>query len=148
MAERREIFNFPPFQGRGWGFGTAQDEFQGVTLDRRWGRVQMAEGERDVQQAIAIILGTARGERLMRPDFGCGIHELTFEAISSQLIAEIRQVVREALNRFEARIDVLRVDVNMRDAVNGKLEIELDYRLRTTNQVGNFVYPFYFKEGS
>lgn len=108
----------------------------------------MVEGETDVQQAIAIILGTARGERVMRPDFGCGIHELTFETISSPLVAEIKRVVREALVRFEARIDVLRVDVDTNDALNGKLAIEVSYRMRTTNQVGNFVYPFYFQEVS
>ena len=83
----------------------------------------------------------------MRPDFGCGIHELSFETISTALIAEIRRVVRDALRHFEARIDVLDVDVDTRDHMNGKLEINLAYRLRTTNQVGNFVYPFYFGEG-
>ena len=56
-------------------------------------------------------------------------------------------MVRDALRRFEARIDVLEVEVDTRDHVNGKLEIILAYRLRTTNQVGNFVYPFYFGEG-
>ena len=120
-----------------------------MTLDPRWGRVELAEGERDIRQAIAIILGTAQvASALMRPNFGCGIHELTFEVISSPLVQEIKSVVREALNRFEARIDVLGVEVDTRDAVNGKLEITLAYRMRTTNQVGNFVYPFYFQEVS
>jgi phage baseplate assembly protein W len=148
MAQSQQTKTFPAFQGRGWSFGVGLDERKAVTLDPRWGRVELAEGERDIQQAISIILGTARGERVMRPDFGCGIHELTFEVISSPLVQEIRSVVRDALNRFEARIDVLRVEVNTRDAVNGKLEIALDYRVCTTNQVGNFVYPFYFKEAS
>jgi phage baseplate assembly protein W len=148
MARELNKPDFPPFLGRGWRFGTPPDQRLGVTLDRRWGRVEMVEGETDVQQAIAIILGTARGERVMRPDFGCGIHELTFETISSPLVAEIKRVVREALLRFEARIDVLRVDVETRDAVNGKLGIDVHYRMRTTNQVGNFVYPFYFQEVS
>lgn len=147
MTRESAAPRFPPFLGRGWGFGSPSDEVHGVTLNRRWGRVVMAEGATDVQQSIAIILGTARGERLMRPDFGCGIHELPFETISTALIAEIRRVVRDALRHFEARIDVLDVDVDTRDHMNGKLEINLAYRLRTTNQVGNFVYPFYFGEG-
>jgi len=140
--------DFPPFLGRGWRFGTAPEERQGVTLDRRWGRVEMAEGEIAVEQSIAIILSTARGERVMRPEFGCGIHELPFETISSPLVAEIRRVVREALIRFEARIDVLRVAVHTTYAMEGRLDIELDYRVRTTNQTGNYVYPFYFAEAS
>jgi hypothetical protein len=148
MSRRPHTETFPAFQGRGWSFGVAPEERKAVTLDPRWGRVELAEGERDIRQAIAIILGTARGERVMRPDFGCGIHELTFEVISSPLVQEIKSVVREALTRFEARIDVLRVEVSTKDALNGKLEIALDYRVRTTNQVGNFVYPFYFREVS
>lgn len=148
MDRRAEPENFPAFQGRGWAFGVRDGDRKGVTLDPRWSRVVLAEGQDDVQQAIWIILGTARGERVMRPDFGCGIHELTFEAISSPLVQQIKALVREALRRFEARIDVIRVDVGTREALTGKLDIELEYRVRTTNQVGNFVYPFYFKEAS
>lgn len=148
MAQQSQRADFPRFVGRGWRFGATPDQRPGVTLDRRWGRAELSEGERDVQEAIAIILGTARGERVMRPDFGCGIHTLPFEVISAQLVAEIRRVVRDALVRFEARIDVLRVDVETRDAVNGMLGIDVHYRMRTTNQVGNFVYPFYFQEAS
>jgi hypothetical protein len=148
MARELSRPDFPPFLGRGWRFGTPPDQRRGVTLDQRWGRVEMVKGETDVQQAIAIIVGTARGERVMRPEFGCGIHELTYETISSPLVAEVKRVVREALVRFEARIDVLRVDVDTTEARDGKLAIEVSYRMRTTNQVGNFVYPFYFQESS
>ena len=148
MATELNRQGFPPFLGRGWRFGTPPDQRRGVTLDPRWGRVEMVEGETDVQQSIAIILGTAQGERVMRPEFGCGIHELTFEAISSPLVAEVKRVVREALVRFEARIDVLRVDVDTNGARDGRLAIEVSYRMRTTNLVGNFVYPFYFREAA
>jgi phage baseplate assembly protein W len=148
MAREQNKPEFPAFLGRGWRFGIHPEQRLGVRLDRRWGRVEMAEGEIDVQQAIAVILGTARGERVMRPDFGCGIHELPFEAISSSLVAEIKRAVREALLQFEARIEVLQVEVETRDAMNGKLEIDVHYRIRSTNQLGNVVYPFYFKEGA
>ncbi len=148
MAVTQPDRNFPPFLGRGWRFGTEAEKRPGVTLDQRWGRVEMSEGVEDVHQAMAVILGTARGERVMRPDFGCGIHELPFETISSPLVAEVRRVVREALIRFEARIDVERVEVGTGDALNGRLDIEVHYRVRTTNQTGNFVYPFYFQEAS
>jgi phage baseplate assembly protein W len=130
----------PPFLGRGLAFPPV--------LDPRWGALEMVEGETDVQQSIRIIVGTARGERVMRPDFGCGIHELPFEAISSQLVAEIRKVVREALVKFEARIDVMRVDVDTQQSTKGFLDIDVQYRVRTTNQPGNLVFPFYIPEGS
>lgn len=130
----------PPFLGRGLGFPPV--------LDPRWGSLVMVEGETDVQQAIEIIIKTARGERVMRPDFGCGIHQLNFEAITTSLVAEIRKLVTEALVRFEPRIDVLKVGVDTRQSPNGLLQIELHYRVRTTNQPGNLVFPFYFREGS
>ena len=148
MTRDTDTDRYPPFLGRGWRFGVAPGQRPGVTLDRRRGRVQMVEGEEDVQQAIAIIIGTARGDRVMRPGFGCGIHELPFEAISSPLVAEVKRVVRDALIEFEPRIDVLKVEVDTRDAINARLGIDVHYRVRATNQTGNFVYPFYFQEAS
>lgn len=129
----------PRFLGRGFGFEPMPD--------RRWGSFDMVEGEVDVRQAIRIIVGTARGERVMRPDFGCGIHELPFSAISSQLVSDIEQTVTDALRRYEARIDVLNVEVDTSQSMNGVLKISLDYRVRTTNQPGNIVFPFYIPEG-
>jgi phage baseplate assembly protein W len=140
---------YPAFQGRGWRFGNGQDVARrSVTLDKRWGRAEMVEGEEDIGQSIGIIIGTARGERLMRPEFGCGIHELVFEPISSALVQEIKATVRDALTKFEARIDLDEVSVSTRDVMNGFLEITIAYRVRTTNQVGNFVYPYYFREST
>lgn len=130
----------PQFLGKGFAFEP--------TLDRRWGRFETVEGVEDIKQAIKIIVGTAKGERVMRPDFGCGIHELTFEAVSSQLLADIKRVIKEALTRFEARIEVLYVEVRFDDQLNGKLDIEVAYQVRTTNQRDNFVFPFYIKQGA
>ena len=126
------------FLGRGWSFP--------ITLEPEGGRIQPVEHERDVEQSIYIILSTSRGERVMRPDFGCGIHDLVFGAINTALITRIKNAVTEALRTFEARIDILRVEVDASGAATGLLMIHLDYRHRTTNQSGNFVYPFYFKE--
>ena len=147
MTTRRDSPDFPAFQGRGWRFGAGETR-RGITFDPRWGRVEMSEGETDIQEAIFIILSTARGSRVMRPDFGCGIHELPFGAITSQLKAQIERDVTDALRRFEARIDVDRVVVGTDADFNGRLEVDIDYRIRTTNQPGNFTYPFYLKEGT
>ena len=105
------------------------------------------EYEDDIRQSILIILETARGERVMRPDFGCGIHELVFEAVDSRTLQRIRSEVEDALRRFEARIEVLGVTIDEDATSEGVLMIELEYQVRRTNQTGNLVFPFYFREG-
>jgi phage baseplate assembly protein W len=132
-AERKE------FLGRGWAMP--------VALDPRTGQVATAEYEEDIRQSIRIILETAPGERVMRPNFGCGIHELVFTAVDSTAIQRIRSEVEEAMRRCEARIEVIGVTVDEAATSEGKLLIELEYRVRKTNQVGNLVFPFYFREG-
>ena len=127
------------FLGRGWAMP--------VALDPRTGRVASVEYEEDIRQSIRIVLETAPGERVMRPNFGCGIHDLVFTAVDSAAIQRIRSLVEEALRRCEARIDVLEVTVDEAATSEGVLLVELEYRVRKTNQVGNLVFPFYFREG-
>lgn len=127
------------FLGRGWAMP--------VALDPRTGRVASAAYEEDIRQSILIILETAPGERVMRPNFGCGIHELVFAAVDSTALQRVRSTVEEALRRCEARIDVLGVDVDGALAADGQLVVALEYRVRKTNQLGNLVFPFYFREG-
>ena len=127
------------FLGRGWSMP--------VELNPRTGKVAFAEYEDDIRQALFIILDTARGERVMRPDFGCGIHDLVFEFLDSTTLQRIRSEVEDALRRYEARIDVLGVRVDETATIEGKLLVEIEYRVRKTNQIGNFVFPFYFREG-
>lgn len=126
------------FLGRGWSFPIA------VNPDR--GQIDSVAYEKDIEQSIYIILSTSKGERVMRPDFGCGIHDLVFGAINTALVTDVQNSVTEALREFEARIDVQKVNVDASRAGEGLLIVNLDYRNRTTNQRGNFVYPFYFKE--
>jgi phage baseplate assembly protein W len=127
------------FLGRGWAMP--------VALDPHTGRVAEVAYEEDIRQSIIIILETAPGERVMRPNFGCGIHELVFTTLDSTSLQMIRSSVEEALRRCEARIDVLNVTVDDAASIKGELLIELEYRVRRTNQAGNLVFPFYFREG-
>jgi phage baseplate assembly protein W len=83
----------------------------------------------------------------MRPDFGCGIHELVFETMDSTTLQRVRSVVDEALTRYEARIEIVGIRVDPEPETQGAMLIELEYRVRLTNQVDNLVYPFYFREG-
>jgi phage baseplate assembly protein W len=127
------------FLGRGWSMP--------VELDPRTGLVASVAYEEDIRQSILIILETAPGERVMRPNFGCGIHELVFSAVDSTAIQRIRSVVDEALRRCEARIEVLNINVDETATLDGQLLVEIEYRVRKTNQLGNLVFPFYFREG-
>lgn len=127
------------FLGRGWAMP--------ASVDPQSGLIATAEYEEDIRQAIRIILETAPGERVMRPGFGCGIHDLVFEAVDSTALQRIRSEVEEALRRYEARIDVLDVAADEDASAEGKLLVELEYRVRRTNQVGNLVFPFYYREG-
>jgi len=127
------------FLGRGWAMP--------VSIDPQSGLIATAEYEEDIRQAIRIILETAPGERVMRPNFGCGIHDLVFEAIDSTALQRIRSEVEDALRRYEARIDVLDVAADEDATSEGMLLVELEYRVRRPNQVGNLVFPFYYREG-
>ena len=110
------------------------------------GRVALARQEVRVEESIYQILATAKGERVMLPDFGCGIHEMVFASNSAGNLARIKQDVLESLIRHERRIDVLEVTVdNPREEPN-LLLIRVSYRVRSNNAVGNVVYPFYITE--
>jgi phage baseplate assembly protein W len=139
MNQDRSLEERKEWLGRGWAFP--------VALDPRTGGIAMAEYEADVRQAIRIIIETRRGERVMRPEFGCGIHDLVFDVIDTSLLTRIETEVRESLLRYEARIDVQDVRADLAHAAQGTLLVEIEYRVRRTNQTGNFVFPFYFREG-
>ncbi len=126
------------FLGVGWAFpfGLAAD-----------GEAATVRYDVDVEQAIRIILGTNPGERVMRPDFGAGLDDFLFEPITAGTLERVRRRVEEALIDFERRIDVLRVEVKPGGAPANRLDIFIDYRVRSTNALQNLVYPFYFEEG-
>ena len=126
------------FLGRGWSFP--------VRVHDKDGTIRLSEYEQDIQQSIWIILSTSKGERVMRPEFGCGIHDLVFEVINTTTLTEIEEGVREALALFEARIEVKQVKALSNGGLDGQLRISIDYEVRGTNNQLNFVYPFYIKE--
>ena len=98
MAQQKD------FLGVGWGFP--------VALDPNTGRTAMVAAETDIEQAILIILSTAPGERVMRPDFGCGANELVFEALDTAAFTRVQTAVTGALARFEPRIELLSVKID------------------------------------
>ncbi len=127
------------FLGIGWAYPVATDALRGD--------VALSRYERDIKEAIRIILETVPGERAMRPRFGCGIHELVFEEINATTLAAIEASVRDALITYEPRIELIAIEVDPADALDGVLLVAISYRIRRTNQEDNLVYPFFYTEG-
>jgi phage baseplate assembly protein W len=123
------------FLGRGWSFPVAKDE--------EAARFAVAEYEASVEQGIRVVLSTALGERVMRPDFGCAIHELVFATNSAATRGMAQHYVREALLRWEPRIEVLDVTAVTLEEQDEVLSIGIHYRVRLTDNRFNLVYPFY-----
>jgi phage baseplate assembly protein W len=113
-----------------------------LQVDRRGG-IALARDETDVEQAIELILSTAPGERPMRPEFGCGVHDFVFDSIDATTVGRMELAIRDALDRWEPRIFVETVEFNLDDVAAGRLIIDIGYRVRVTNTMRNLVYPFY-----
>lgn len=121
------------FVGKGVGFPMSFDEQGNLTL---------VGGIANIERAIALIIGTAYGERPMRPEFGCGIHALVFESPSPELSTQIQAHVTSSLQRWEPRIDVVTVRVKF-DNDNTTANILVTYRLKDDYDVRNLLVPFY-----
>jgi hypothetical protein len=113
-----------------------------LRVDARGGLATVRHAD-DVQEAITVILGTAPGERPMRPEFGCGIHDYVFESIDAYTLGRLDVEIRDALDRWEPRIEVIDIDFDLDGAGAGELRILVTYALRATNDIRNLVYPFY-----
>jgi uncharacterized protein len=111
------------------------------------GRNRLTDQEEAGRNSIFLILSTAPGERVMRPDFGCGIHDLVFQPNTATLRGAVEVQVRDALVRWEQRIDVLDVRAEAPPDAPHHLLIRIDYRVRSNNTLFNLVYPFFLTEG-
>ena len=126
--------NQDDFLGNGWAFPFRISPTGGIGLSRQ---------EFDIDEAIRIILSTAKGERHMRPQFGCGIHDLVFAPNNATTAGLVDTYVREAIGWWEPRVEVMRIDVGTDEDERNKLLINIHYRIRTTNDDRNLVFPFY-----
>jgi phage baseplate assembly protein W len=131
--------NARKFLGTGWKFPVRTTPAGGLSF---------SSGEQGVEEAIWILLGTARGERQMLPRFGCGIQDLVFAPNNPATRGSVAHLVKDALNEWEPRIDVLDVEVTAPDGQPNTMLIRVDYRIRSNNSFGNLVYPFYLNEDS
>ncbi|MCP5049203.1 MAG: GPW/gp25 family protein [bacterium] len=120
--------------GSGWQFPVALDRNDSLALSHH---------EEKIAQSIRIILGTAKGERMMRPDFGCNIHEYVFNIIDTATLTLIKSAVKEALLLWEPRIEVLTVKTSTEKLRESTITIDIAYKVRYTNTAHNLVYPFF-----
>ncbi|HET7332117.1 GPW/gp25 family protein [Dyella sp.] len=128
------------FLGRGWSFPPR--------FDPRTKEVVMVSGTDDIAESLRILLSTTPGERVMLPAYGCDLRRMVFEEISEQAITEIKDMVRKAILFFEPRVTLNRIDAQLVDPMAGRLELLLDYSVRTTNTRHNMVYPFYLYQAT
>jgi phage baseplate assembly protein W len=119
--------------GRGWAFPVELTSAGGFRL---------ISGGEELDAAIRVILGTAPGERVLRPDFGCAMWSATFAPLTDNTVGLVEQAVREALARWEPRIDLESV-TGEPDPAEGRIVVTVSYRVRATNDHRNLVYPFY-----
>ena len=107
------------------------------------GALALVDGIDDIEQAIGLILGTAPGERPLRPEFGCEVHDVVFATIDAEMIGTVQSAVRRALERWEPRIEVIAIEFDLAEVDAGRLLISVTYRVRETTALHNLVYPLY-----
>ncbi|MEX5304341.1 GPW/gp25 family protein [Kocuria sp. CPCC 205258] len=122
------------FIGSGWAFPLRTD---------RTGSIALARETREIEESIYLILATAPGERPMRPEFGCAVHDYVFAPADASTAGDIAFAVRVALDRWEPRINLEDILVHLDTAADGVLLIEVQYTVRGTNDPRNLVFPFY-----
>jgi phage baseplate assembly protein W len=131
------------FLGTGWSF---PPEF-----DRDTGTVNMVTKTEDIDQSLTILLSTSLGERVMQPKYGCNLVEFEFEPTNNSLISYLIDLVENAILIYEPRIEVLNIGITSPESfelIEGRLQINVDYKVRETNTRFNYVYDFYLREAN
>jgi phage baseplate assembly protein W len=132
--------NVKSFLGKGWSFPPVFDK---LSLG-----VRMEENEQDIESSIRLVINTYPGERLMQPDFGCSLFRMSFENVDKGSVAQIGEVIRVALLRFEPRILFENVELVEHKVNEGIIILRLIYKIIITNTRSNIVFPYYILEGT
>jgi phage baseplate assembly protein W len=140
MASTPPILTNASFLGTGWGFPP--------TFSPATGNVQMTSDAADIEASLKILLGTTIGERFLQPKYGLDLHSLLFEPMSTTMLTMLKDQVMVAILVYEARVQMLGLDMDTSNLVGGVVSINLDYQIRATNSRFNLVYPFYTTDGS
>tara|TARA_B100000575_G_scaffold233589_1_gene195062 strand:- start:562 stop:975 length:414 start_codon:yes stop_codon:yes gene_type:complete len=128
------------FLGTGWGFPPS--------FNKDLSSVEMVSDEQDIKESLQIYLSTKIGERIMRSNYGCLIHDYIFESIDDNTISTIGHEIKRTIYEFEPRIHVIDVKTNKSDSSQGLINISVYYEIISTNVRDNIVFPFYINEGT
>jgi len=128
------------FLGTGWSFPP--------TFNVHQRSVETVSDEEDINQSLEILMSTRLGERILLSDYGCGIHALPFENITVTFLTKLKSIIKKAILLHEPRVELEDIFFTRPKAEEGMINIQLYYKVRSTNSRSNFVYPFYIKEGT
>jgi uncharacterized protein len=139
MAEDNDTL-YTSFLGRGWSFPP--------TFSKAAKGVEMTADEEDIRRSLEILLSTSPGERFLQPKYGCNLEALLFEPLTTTMKTYIRGMIRQALLIYEPRIELHNVSLIGEEEMAGRVDIIVEYTVRTTNSRYNLVYPFYRQGGA
>jgi len=140
------------FLGRGWSFPpefnkTTESE-EANTLMQTKNEVAMTTDSDDINNSLIVLLSTRLGERVMFPEYGCDLQEMLFKPLTLTLITQMKGVIERAILYHEPRINILSIEIDTKNELEGKVLIEIDYEIRNTNTRSNLVFPFYKGEAT
>lgn len=128
------------FLGIGWSFPPEFNETEGT--------LKMTTDVEDINNSLIILLSTRPGERVMFPDYGCDLQEMLFKPLGLTLITQMKGIVERAILYHEPRINILNIDIDTQEELQGEVLIKIDYEVRNTNTRSNIVFPFYKGEAT
>jgi phage baseplate assembly protein W len=138
MNNEKETF-YTSFLGTGWSFPP-------TFLKAKKG-VKMISDEEDIESSLEILLTTSVRERILEPKYGCNLRNMLFEPLNTTTITEICGLIEQAILHYESRIEANTITIEEDNAIEGRLNITIDYTILSTNNRYNLVYPFYRYEG-
>lgn len=136
MADIKDI----SFLGRGWSFPPYFSKAQRG--------VYTTADEDDIRCSLEILLSTTIGERFLQPQYGCNLDAYVFEAMNATVQTSIKLTVKNAIQLYESRINLLGVELGLASLNEGRVDIIIDYAIAGTNSRFNLVYPFYLSEAN
>ncbi len=128
------------FLGTGWSFPPQ--------FDNEGGSVEMLSDGEDIRSSLEILLSTRPGERVMRPNYGCNLDELLFEPLTTTMKTYMKDLIQTAILYHEPRIAVDKIELIDTGEMEGRILINIEYTIRSTNSRFNYVFPFYIQEGT
>jgi len=132
------------FLGTGWAFPVSFHR----NVPGECG-VDMVSEVLDIEQSLGILLSTRPGERVMRPDYGCGLEDLLFEPVNTSLLTYIKELISKAILYYEPRVELRNIEIKEdENLLEGRVTISLDVEIRTTNSRFNYVFDFYKREAT